>query len=218
MSNVGEMFSQRNGEVLMGLITRVVMAPACKPSEGAILHIFFETDENSKEMVIPVRNLLSSQLPFQTLFASLFKKCVPLDKNEWATLVEYILSTAEDGELDETEEVIAADMLFEELCNTFDITQDKNALKDRSECRFFVEHTPHGKTYYVVPSASIAEVMSDLNLKVSRADLSPAATKRGYKLEKTRDVKVPGSKKPIKCWWFLPEALQAQGLELGGQP
>lgn len=214
MSSVSEMFSQRNGEVLMNLITRVLMAPACKPSEGAVLHIFFEVEEKNKEMVIPIRNLLSTQIPFQTMFASLFKKCVPLDKTEWAALVDYIFSIAEDGELDETEAVIAADMLFEELCNTFDITQDKNVLKDRSECRFFVEHVPHGKKYYVVPSASIFEVMNELNLKVSREDISPAATKRGYKLEKTQDVRAPGSELPIRCWWFLPEALHTRGLGL----
>ncbi|MCS3924905.1 hypothetical protein [Methanosalsum natronophilum] len=163
-------------------------------------------------MVITSTELVKSPWRFIALYYDLFGKVLDIKKEVWPKFVEYIADKAVEGDIEETGPVIAADILFEEMCATMTLTLDKELLNQREMCHFFVYHNPHGKAYFVVPSAAIDTRRNNKSIHISMEDVSAAMTARKYKLSNTFGVKVTGTN--IRCWWFYPQALEEQGMDL----
>jgi hypothetical protein len=191
------------------MIDKVVKSPSIKNGETGVYHIFV----NGADIAINSAQLTKGPGRFRTLYFDTFGKLPYIAKEEWPVFVEYIAGIAETGEYEETAAIMAADLLFEEMINSFEIVPDKEVLLNRDNCYYFVEHNPHGELFYVVPSATITELLNEIKIKAPLEDVSEAMVARGYKKRNTHSVKVTGV--PIRCWWFLESTIKAyvSGLE-----
>lgn len=160
-----------------------------------------------KTLSINAAGLVSGQGAFNTLFFDMFSILLPKDK-KWSMFIEHIAQNAKDGGLEETNAGMAADIIFETICNEFDITQDKHELLERDECTYLVEHAPHGEIYFVLPSNAVKAIYNDTKISTTFADVSQAMTTKGQKIKKTYDVKVDG--KLVKCWYFIADIVNTQ--------
>ena len=162
-----------------------------------------------KPLSITAAALISGQGAFNTQIFDIFSILLPKVKsNEWASFITYIAQNAKDGGLEETNAGMAADIIFETICNEFDITQDKHELLDRGECVCLVEHSPHGEMYFVLPSNAVKAIYNDTKISTTFADVSQAMTTKGQKIKKTYDVKVGGQL--VKCWYFIADIVNEQ--------
>ena len=107
---------------------------------------------------------------------------------------------------------MAADIIFEEICSSFDVTNDKERLLERDQCLAMVAHQPHDKMYFVVPAGAISGLIGECGIKSTSSDIADAMRARGYLDGNTRAVKVTGVN--VRCWWLLPKAIKAQGVDL----
>jgi len=190
-------------ESIVDMIERVVKSPSIKNGETGVYHIFL----NGADIAVNSAHMTRGPGRFRTLYFDTFGKLPYIAKEEWPVFVEYIAGIAETGEYEETAAIMAADLLFEEMVNSFEITPDKEVLRNRDCCYYFVEHNPHGELFYVVPGATVAALLKEINIKASPEDVSEAMVARGYKRSKTHGVKA--GNKNIWCWWFLESAIKA---------
>jgi len=190
-------------------IDKVVKSPSIKNGETGMYHIFI----SGVDISLSSAQLTQGYGRFKTLYFDVFGKFLYIQKEEWPIFVEYLASISEIGEYEETAAIMAADLLFEELCNTFEISKEKDDLLLREGCNAFVEHSPHGEHCYVVPSGAVTSMLSEIRIKATIEDVSAAMQARGYTVGNTRGVKVRGQN--IWCWWFNPAAIKATNSEIG---
>lgn len=174
-----------------------------KEGQTGTYHILIK----GKILSITAAALMSGQGAFNTQFFDIFSIVLPKDK-KWARFIEYIAQKAKDGGLEETNAGMAADSIFETVCNDFEITQDKQDLLDRDGCCKLVEHNPHGELFYVLPSGVITSLYKETQIPTTLADVSQAMTAKGYKFKKTYDVNVGG--KFVRCWYFIASFVNKQ--------
>jgi hypothetical protein len=189
-------------------LQRVVKSPPIKNGDTSTYHIFI----HDKEITLSTAQLAKGSGRFTTLYYDAFGKMIFLQKEDWPKFAEYIAEVAEEGDIEETAAVMAADNTFEEICYSFDVTDDKEMLRERDQCKNLCLHNPHDKPYLVVPSAAVTSLIREGGIGASVEDVSSAMTARGYKRAKTHDVWLKGG--GVRCWWFLPEAMTSHGVDL----
>ncbi|MDK2832993.1 MAG: hypothetical protein PWP63_80 [Methanolobus sp.] len=190
-------------ETICNQIDKVVKSPTIKNGETGIYHIFIANADIS----INTSQLTQGPGRFRTLYFDTFGKLPYIPKESWPVFVEYIAGIAEPGEYEETAALMAADLLFEEMVNTFQLTKDREVLLNRDNCLYFVEHKPHDELFYVVPSATVTSMLNEIRIKATLEDVSAAMVARGYKAGNTHTVKVTGTN--VRCWWFQESAIEA---------
>lgn len=186
-------------------IDRVIKTSSLKKGDTGKFHIYID----GHDLTLTSAQIQKGSGWFTTLYYDAFGKMLSIDKKDWPVFAEYIADIAEQGDLDETNAVMAADMLLEQLCKGSDITEDKSVLLDGENCSFFVKHRPHEELFYVVPASAVGAMLKDeICVQATLEDVSQAMTARGYKREKTQGVKVHGQN--VWCWWFIPEKIHNQ--------
>jgi hypothetical protein len=195
-------------KVVTDQIQKVIRSPPIKKGDTSTYHIFLD----GREITMTAAQLHQGPGRFSTLYFDAFQKFLFAKKDDWPKFAEFIAGIAEEGELEETAAVMAADIIFEEICSTFDITEDKEMLTDREQCRAMVLHQPHDKMYLVVPAGAMSGLIGECGIKSTSSDIADAMRARGYLNGNTRAVKVTGVN--VRCWWLLPKAVKAQGVDL----
>ncbi len=156
---------------------------------------------------ISLAQLMQGPGRFRTMYANVAQTIVTIDKNEWLRYVKWIMDAAVDVGIVETAATMAADLLFENLCNDMEFSDNKNELKERANCKYMVRHNPHGdREYYVVPSGAILEMLNEIPISTKTPDVSVAMTVKGYKVYKTKPV-TPSKTPSIRCWWFFADVV-----------
>lgn len=195
-------------KVVTDQIQKVIRSPPIKKGDTSTYHIFLD----GREITLTAAQLHQGPGRFSTLYFDAFQKFLYVKKETWPRFAEYIAGLAEEGDIEETPAVMAADIIFEEICSSFDVTADKEMLLDRDQCRSMVLHQPHDKPYLVVPGGAVSGMVNECPAKSSTGDVADAMRARGYLNGNTRAVKVTGVN--VRCWWLLPEAVKAQGVDL----
>ena len=108
----------------------IVKTKPLKEGKTGTYHISMK----GKTLSITAAALIAGQGAFNTQMFDLFSILLPKEKTKWSTFIKYIADNAKDGGLEETNAGMAADIIFETICNEFDISQDKIELKEREEC------------------------------------------------------------------------------------
>jgi len=191
-----------------GQIKKVICSPPIKKDDTSTYHIFLD----NQEITLTAAQMFKGPGRFCTLYFDTFKRYLMVNKNDWPKFAEYIAGIAEEGEIEETAAVMAADIIFEEICSSFDVTNDKERLLERDQCLAMVAHQPHDKMYFVVPAGAISGLIGECGIKSTSSDIADAMRARGYLNGNTRAVKVTGVN--VRCWWLLPKAIKAQGVDL----
>ena len=131
-------------------IDRVIKTSSLKKGDTGKSHIYID----GHDLTLTSAQIQKGSGWFTTLYYDAFGKMLSIDKKDWPVFAEYIADIAEPGDLDETNAVMAADILLEQLCKGSDITEDKSVLLDGENCSFFVKHRPHEELFYVVPASA----------------------------------------------------------------
>lgn len=203
-----------NMEIVVDMIEKVVKTPPLKTGDTGRFHFYLMDGGDTHTIVLTSAQLLDGPRKFSTLFFDVFGQILFATKKEWPEFVKYIAKKAVPGKPDETTAVMAGNLLFENITNTMEITDDKNQLLKRNQCNRLVEHSLHGELWYVLPSAAASELIAELPIKASHSEISQAMTASGYKRENTNLVKVTGEK-PIRCWWFYAEKIKEINPDAG---
>ncbi len=181
----------------------VTVSRSAKQDETKIYTFNFE----GESFQISLAQLMQGSGRFRTMYANAAKTIVTIDKKEWIHYVKWIMVAAVDVGIVENAATMAADLLFENMCNDMDISDDRNELKERANCACMVRHNPHGdREYYVVPSSAIAGMLNEIPISTKTPDVSVAMAVKGYKLAKTSPVKLPDNT-TIRCWWFFADII-----------
>ena len=194
--------------VVVDLVVEIIKTPAIKTGGTGRYHIHFN---NEKTIVLGAGQLLQGPGRFCTLFFDKFEVPLKVEKEEWPEFVKWVATCATPGKPEETAAVMAGHLLFEEIA-TLKVTSDKLHIEKRVGCNRLVEHSPHKKTWYVLPSAAVADMISELPCKARQEDISQAMTTCNLKKENTLPVNVGG--KSIRCWWFSVEKLKEVNPEI----
>lgn len=188
--------------VVVDLVIEIVKTPAIKTGGTGRYHIHFN---NEKTIVLGAGQLLQGPGRFCTLFFDKFEVPLKVEKEEWPEFVKWVATQATPGKPEETAAVMAGHLLFEEIA-TLKVTSDKSHIEKRVGCNRLVEHTHLRELWYVLPSAAVADMISELPMKVSPESVSQAMAADNLKKKNTHSIKVNG--KPVRCWWFNVEKLK----------
>ncbi|APH38216.1 hypothetical protein [Methanohalophilus halophilus] len=201
--------SKHTLRVIIDNIQKVIKTPPIKPDDTWTYHIHIE----GKVLILTGAQLSKGPGRFKTLYLDNFGKYLHIQKtDDWYKFVEYIWGIAEEGRLEETSAVIAADLIFEQICVDFDVTDDKTRLLEGEACYCLVLHKPNDQLYMVVPSAAVIELSKECGARAPIEEVSAAMRARGYKTANTALVKANGT--PVRCWWLLPKAIEEYGVDL----
>lgn len=194
-----------NMKIVVEMIDKIVQTLPVKTGDTGKFHIYMKNEGTTTPLVLTGAQLLEGPGKFSTLFFVYFGKILYAEKKEWPKFVVFVSNSAIKGELEETDAMIAANNLFEHIAHEIKVSKDKTELLKFKMCNRLVEHTPHDKKWFVMPSSAITEFISELPIKASQSDISQAMTLCGFKDKDNGSVKVKTM--PIKCWWFSVEKI-----------
>lgn len=194
-------------------IDNIIKTPPLKRGDTGKFHIPISIGEKKHIIILTSAQLLAGPKHFSTMFYDCFGKRVYIEKDDWDHLIEVLPEVAKAGDPEETAAVMAGHQLFEQIANNFEVTTDKTYIGKRGGCNRLVEHSPHGETWYVLPSAAVSELINELPIKASHEDISQAMTTCNLKKENTPPVNVGG--KSIRCWWFSVDMLKEINPDIG---
>lgn len=203
-----------NMGIVVDMIEKVVKTPPLKTGDTGRFHIIFKDDNTTQTIVLTAAQLLDGPGKFTTLFFDVFGQILFASKKEWPTFALHIAQIAVPGKPDETAAVMAGNLLFENIANTMEVTTDKTYIGKRAGCNRLVEHSPHSEIWYVLPSAAVSELITELPIKANHEDISQAMTAGGLKKANTGPVK-PAGGKSIRCWWFSSDKLKEINPDMG---
>lgn len=183
--------------VIVDMIQKVIKTPSMKTGDTGRFHIYID----GHDLTLTATQLAQGPGRFKTLFFDAFGKILYAKNEQWPKFAECIAEVAKPGDLEETAAVMAGDLLFERIATTMDLTDDKNELLKRENCRILVQHKPNEELYLCLPASVISEMIAELPIKASIEDISEAMTARGYKRAKTHGIKT-GSV-AVRSWWFI---------------